>query len=310
VEPAGRATVGIIGVGRAGAAVGVALQAAGHVVVAVHTRSTGSAARAALLFPAARREESAAKVTQGVDLVLLAVPDDALAAVAAELATATKPAVPAASPADPASQSVGRPVVAHLSGRHGLAVLAPLRDRLGLPRAAIHPVMTLSGSDQDAELLRGAAFGITADAEAAGLARRLVLELGGRPIEVPEAGRAAYHAALTLAANFGATLVAEAADLLRRAGVSEPAAALGPLVRQSLAAVLADGEAAMTGPVRRGDAATVRAHQAALAAAGSSSAALAAYRAVGLLTAERLARAGVVDERTLEPVVAALGGSV
>ncbi|MGF7235678.1 MAG: Rossmann-like and DUF2520 domain-containing protein [Frankia sp.] len=297
--------VGLVGVGRAGAAVGAALAAAGHRIEAVHVRSTSSVLRAARLFPDAR-PESVAGVAAGADLVLLAVPDDALAAVVGTFVTE--------------GGSRSGLVVGHLAGRYGLAVLEPVLAG-GAARLALHPIMTLAGADDDRERLRGAPFGVTADDAAAAVAARIVRAVGGRSVPVPEAGREIYHAALVMAGNYGATLVAAGVDLLARAGVAEPAAALGPLVHAQVSGGLAVGVGAMTGPVRRGDVETIRGHLRSLAALQSPGdggttarptaaelpgAVIDAYRALGLLTAEYLEAEGLVEPGQVQEVVALL----
>ena len=107
-------------------------------------------------------------------------------------------------------------------------------------------------------------------------AEALVIEMGGEPVFIAEEHRDLYHAAIAGAANHLITLVAQAMDLLRTAGVAEPARLLAPLLSASLDNALRFGDAGLTGPVARGDAATVAAHVAALEAAAGTSAAAAA----------------------------------
>src|SRR5581483_5286159 len=99
-----------------------------------------------------------------------------------------------------------------------------------------------------------------------------------------------YHAALANAANHLVTLVAESADLLDRAGVDNPARMLGPLLGAALDNALRSGDAALTGPVARGDAGTVAAHLHVLAAAAPE--AVPSYVAMARLTADRALAAG------------------
>ncbi|HEX5741735.1 MAG TPA: DUF2520 domain-containing protein, partial [Pilimelia sp.] len=167
------------------------------------------------------------------------------------------------------------------------AVLAPVLAR-GADALALHPAMTFVGDAADADrLTSGVTFGVTASAGAAAVAARLVADLRGRAEWIAEADRVRYHAALAHGANHLVTLVNDAADLARRAGVADPAALLAPLLRAALANVLAGGDAALTGPVARGDAATVAAHLADLAAAAPETAD--AYRALARRTAARAA---------------------
>ncbi len=112
--------------------------------------------------------------------------------------------------------------------------------------------------------------------------------MGGEPVFIAEEHRDLYHAALAGAANHLITLVAQAEDLLRAAGVSDPGRMLGPLLSAALDNALRLGDAGLTGPVARGDAGTVAAHVAALDAEPSASpAAVAAYIAMARLTADR-----------------------
>ncbi|MBL7254476.1 Rossmann-like and DUF2520 domain-containing protein [Paractinoplanes lichenicola] len=233
-----RLTVGVVGAGRVGAVLGAALDAAGHRVVAAAAVSAASRERAARLLPRAAILPADEVARAADDLLLLAVPDDALAAVVAGLATtgALRPGQR----------------VAHTSGAHGLAVLG---DVDGL---ALHPAMTFTGADTDVDRLAGIAWGITTTDRV--FAARLVADLGGVPEWVAEDARPVYHAALAHGANHLVTLVNEAADLLRAAGVEEPSRVLSPLLHAALDNALRLGDAALTGPVSRGDAGTVGKH--------------------------------------------------
>ena len=282
--------VGFIGFGRAGAAFALALDAAGHRVTAVSVRSATAAARARRYLPAAR-QLPAAEAAGSVDVLVLAVGDDALPALAASLAVAGPRA---------------GAVVAHLSGRHGLEPLAPVAAR-GAFRAALHPIMSLAGLDPaaDAAQLRGTTFGVTADPQAVATAHRLVEDIGGRAVDIDDRSRTLYHCATVLGANYLATLTCAAADLLAAAGVPDARAALAPLLRVSLDNALRDGDAASTGPVRRGDVGTLAAHLDALRAAAAE--VIPAYAALGRLTADRLAAAGLLPPAAATAVRGVLG---
>jgi predicted short-subunit dehydrogenase-like oxidoreductase (DUF2520 family) len=174
---------------------------------------------------------------------------------------------------------------------------------------ALHPVMTFTGRSDDVDRLRGTSFGVTAPEVLRPAAEALVIEMGGEPVFIPEEHRDLYHAALASAANHLVTLVAQAADLLRTAGVAEPARLLGPLLSASLDNALRFGDAGLTGPVARGDAATVAAHVAALEAAPSASAAaVAAYVAMARVTADRALAAGLLKPADAERLLDVLGG--
>lgn len=224
-------TVGIVGAGRVGAVVGAALRAAGHHVAAVSAVSAASRERARLLLPGVPVRPLDEVVRSAADLLLLAVPDDALQAVAAV---------------------AGSRRTAHVSGAHGVAALGAA-DGL-----ALHPAMTFTGTAADLARLPGIAWGVTARDRA--FATRLVADLGGVPEWIAEQARPLYHAALAHGSNHLVTLVNEAADLLREAGVSRTSAVLAPLLRAALENALAMGDDALTGPVSRGDAGTVARH--------------------------------------------------
>ncbi|SIN24935.1 Rossmann-like and DUF2520 domain-containing protein [Micromonospora cremea] len=283
-------TVGVIGAGRVGAVLGAALAAAGHRVVAVAGGSGASRARLALLLPEVPRRPVAAVAHAAADLLLIAVPDDALAGVVADLA-------------DRGALRPGQ-VVAHTSGAHGLAVLAPAAA-VGARPLALHPAMTFTGTPDDLTRLAGISYGVTAPAELRPLAARLVADLGGVPEWVGEADRPLYHAALAHGANHLVTLVNEATDRLRDAGVARPEKVLAPLLRAALENALRLGDDALTGPVSRGDAGTVQRHLARLAATAPES--VPAYLALARRTADRAIAAGrlrPVDAQSLLGVLA------
>ncbi|HJR89717.1 MAG TPA: Rossmann-like and DUF2520 domain-containing protein, partial [Aeromicrobium sp.] len=242
--PCPAATVGVVGAGRVGAALAAKFRAAGHEVVGVSGRSAASQLRIQTLLPGVEIV-TPEEVVRRADIVVLAVPDDALAGVAEELA-----------PYAHVDQ-----VILHTSGRHGLAVLVPFAGA-GARTIAFHPAMTFTGTEVDLE--RTCAFGLTAYTADHALAESLVAELGGTAEWIDEANRIAYHAGLAHGANHLTTLVAQAMEILRDAGVSDPSAVLRPLLTAALDNTLAYGDAALTGPVARGDVNTVRAHAASL----------------------------------------------
>jgi len=175
---------------------------------------------------------------QGVDLLVLATPDAAVEAVAA------------------AVRSDERAVVAHLSGSLGLAPLA------GHPRRGVlHPLVALPDPERGAERLVGAWFGLAQEGDP--LLEQVVAELHGRTVRIAEGDWVRYHAAAVVAANHLVALMGQVERLA--AGVGAPLAAYLDLAQGSLDDVAALGPAAaLTGPVRRGDTATVARHVAAL----------------------------------------------
>jgi predicted short-subunit dehydrogenase-like oxidoreductase (DUF2520 family) len=237
--------LGVVGAGRVGAVLAAALRAAGHDVVAAAGDSQASRDRIAALLPGVPTRKPTA-VSRASDLLLLTVPDDMLSNVVTMLA---------------ASGAIRKgQYVAHTSGMHGLSVLQPAAD-LGAHVLALHPAMTFTGTALDLGRLPGCAFGVTAgESSTVALAETLVSDLRGRVVWVPEDKRAIYHAGLAHGANHLVTLVTQAMGLLRESGATDPAATLRPLLTAALDNALTMGDAALTGPIVRGDVETVRAH--------------------------------------------------
>src|SRR5262249_5453433 len=282
---AARLAVGVVGTGRVGSVLGAALARAGHRLVAASGVSRESVDRAGRLLPGVPMVP-APDVVARASLVLLAVPDDALADLVAGLA----------------GTGAWRPgqLVCHTSGAHGLAVLEPATRAGALP-LALHPVMTFAGRPEDVARLDGTAFGVTAPDTLRPVAEALVLEMGGEPVWVPEQARPLYHAALATGANHLVTLVNESLDLLGGAGVENPARVLGPLLEAALDNALRLGDGALTGPVSRGDAGTVAGHLASLAEHAPDS--VAAYVAMARRTADRALGAGRLPPQRAEALL-------
>jgi predicted short-subunit dehydrogenase-like oxidoreductase (DUF2520 family) len=184
-------------------------------------------------------------------VVLLAVPDRAIAPLAAELAAE--------------GGIAARHTVLHLSGlqdRQALASLAPTGAALG----SFHPLQTVSDPSTAAERFAGAYAGVEGDDRAISVAEALAGSLRMTPVRVPSVAKPAYHAGATFAANYTTALVAVAERLALAAGIlPEVARRLYlPLIRGAAANLEVGPAAALTGPVRRGDVETVQAHLAAL----------------------------------------------
>ncbi|GAB3655598.1 Rossmann-like and DUF2520 domain-containing protein [Glycomyces tarimensis] len=265
---ASRLAVGVVSAGRVGSIVGAALQRAGHRIVAATAVSEDSRARAARHFPDAEILPPP-DVAAAAELLLIAVPDDAIAPLIASL------------PVRPGQ------IVAHTSGANGADVLAPAREA-GALTVALAPAMTFTGRPEDLDRLDGISWAVTGEADAGYVGEALVLEMGGEPEHIAEADRARYHASLVYAANHLTTLVNDAVDQLRDIGVAAPERLLSPLVSASLDNALRHGDAGLTGPVSRGDAGTVARHLDALAGTGIAD----AYRAMARRTAERALDSG------------------
>ncbi|WP_028643454.1 Rossmann-like and DUF2520 domain-containing protein [Nocardioides sp. URHA0020] len=236
--------VGVVGAGRVGAVLAAALREAGHEVVAAAGESDASRTRIADLLPGVPTLKPTA-VARGCDLLLLTVPDDMLRNVVTTLT-------------DAGAIRPGQYVV-HTSGRHGLEVLAPA-VAVGARVVAMHPALTFTGTALDLDRLAGCVFGLTAEPAEHALAESLVADLDGRAMWVPEEMRTLYHAGLAHGANHLVTLVTQAMEMLAAAGADDPAGTLRPLLTAALDNALDHGDAALTGPIVRGDVNTVRAH--------------------------------------------------
>ena len=274
--------VGVIGAGRVGAVLASALRSRGHQIVSVAGESDASLRRIHDLLPGVIVAKPTA-VARSCDVLVLTVPDDMLDNVVTQLA---------ASGALHAGQ-----YVVHTSGSHGLKVLEPAR-RIGAHPVALHPAMTFTGTARDLDRLSECVFGVTAGPAERDWAEQVVGELGGDVMWVPEELRSLYHAGLAHGANHLVTLVTQAMELLSRAGADDPAAILRPLLEAALDNALTDGDAALTGPIVRGDVNTVRAHLTEIAATAPDT--LPSYVALAHDTLDRV----VTDGRVL-PIRAA-----
>jgi predicted short-subunit dehydrogenase-like oxidoreductase (DUF2520 family) len=289
---AGRLGIGVVGAGRVGAVLGSALRATGHAVVAVSAVSAASRERAEVMLPAVP-VLPVPDVVERAELVLLAVPDDALEELVTGLA-ATRAWQPGQ-------------IVLHTSGRYGWQVLAPAVERGAIP-LALHPAMTFTGTSLDLPRLADCCFGVTAPNPVLPIGEALVVEMGAEPVVIPEEMRPLYHAALAHGANHLVTLVAQSLDLLQAAGVEAPQRLLGPLLSAALDNALRQRDAALTGPVARGDASTVSAHLKALGASGVTDA-VSGYRALARITADRALASGRLRPEAAEALLSSLGDS-
>ncbi len=295
----GRLRVGVVGAGRVGAVLGAAMRALEHDVVGISAVSEESLERAATLLPGVPVLE-VPDVVRSAQLVLLTVPDDALGDLVTGLA-----ALGAWQPGQ---------LVIHTSGRFGTHVLAPAAAA-GAITLALHPAMTFTGTSLDLARLEGTAFAVTCGPTVQAIGQAIVMELGGDPVVLPEERRGLYHAALAHSSNHLVVLVSQAAQALGAAGVEQPGAVLGPLLRAALdgalrAADVADSAqppsaadpgamSALTGPVVRGDVGTVREHLGVLAGLAAEEDALdvlESYRALARAAAARSVRTGRLAE--------------
>jgi predicted short-subunit dehydrogenase-like oxidoreductase (DUF2520 family) len=272
--------VGIIGPGRAGMGLALALARAGY-EVRLHGRTKKPVPKPLTLTVGPEHAPPAWIAQAGV--LILAVSDDAIRPLAAALAGAG---------AVHADQ-----VVLHLSGVQGQEALGALvgsRAALG----SLHPLQTISDPERAAERLRGAWAAVEGMPRAVAAAEAVARDLGLRPFRIPSNAKPMYHASAVFASNYFVVVEAVAQRLLRHAGLSDAEAwqALRPLVEGTLENMSRQQPlAALTGPVARGDAATIRRH---LDALTHDDAVL--YRALGRAALELAQKRGMNEATAAE----------
>jgi predicted short-subunit dehydrogenase-like oxidoreductase (DUF2520 family) len=219
----------------------LAIIGAGRVGHAIH-----GAARAEGIDSTLAGRDDALRVAEGAEAALLCVPDEAIEDACTAIA------------------GVGSlRFVGHTSGALGASPLAAATER-GLGAFGLHPLQSVTDSSPE---LIGASCAVSGSTpEALALARALGERLGMRPFELDDEQRAAYHAAASMASNFLVALEESAVELLSSAGIGDGRALLAALAQRSVANWAAEGPAALTGPIARGDEATVRRHLDAIAA--------------------------------------------
>lgn len=242
--------VGIAGSGKVARALGRLLRQAGARITALAGRSPEGTRQAARFICEDVEPVGLAELPSRAAHVLVAVSDAAITPVADLLAGA----------------GLHRGIALHTCGGMGPEALAPLAKN-GVECGALHPLQTVSGPEQGVRDLPGAAFAICGSDAAEEWGAWLARRAGGVPIRIDPERRACYHAAAVMASNYLVGLVDAASTLMQQAGLSaeEALRALGPLARASLENALRAGPAeALTGPIARGDAATIRMHLRAL----------------------------------------------
>lgn len=231
----------LIGAGRAGKALAIALQSAGYELAAVAGGHSGAAAAFAAATGACYCETVAKAAAKGA-IVLLAVPDNAIAVCVREIAAEKK------------IQKDG--VVLHICGSQNAEVLSCLREA-GAAIGSMHPLQSFSGDTAaGVACIRGTYFAVDGDEVAVASASEMIAALGGRRLLVSGAQRALYHAAACMASNYLTALLQGSVRLLGQCGISQEDAlpALEPIVMATLKNIMLQGPAAaLTGPIVRGD---------------------------------------------------------
>lgn len=268
--------ISVVGAGRVGTALAVLLSGAGHRVAAVSGRE-GTAERAARYLPGTPVVGDA-EAAGAAEVVIFGVPDGLIEPTAAAVASALR----------------AEAAVLHLSGALGLDALKPSEAAGAMP-VAVHLLQTFPSVDAALDRVPGSAAAVTARAEEGfALGERLAVDVGARPFRLPDEARPLYHAGAVLASNAVVALLGLAEQAFREAGIEDPVARFLPLTRASVenTGALGPGDA-LTGPVVRGDAATVERNLAALAEHAPD--AVAPYVALSRAAADLAVRGGRLD---------------
>jgi len=285
VTPQSSRAIGLIGPGRAGVGLALALAQAGY-SVRLHGRHKKS-----VPAPLTLTIGEGGKLPPwigDVEVVILTVRDDAITPLATSLATARA--------------ITERHVVLHLSGAQGQEALGPLvpsRAALG----SLHPLQTIVEPELAPGRLKGAWAAVEGMPRAVEAGERIAQDLGMRPFRIATKSKAIYHAGAVFASNYLVVVEAIAQRLLRHAGLSDADAwaALRPLVEGTLENLSRhEPREALTGPVVRGDTATIVRHLESLAVDDAK-----LYRALGRAALELAQKQGM-DEETAEKVAEAL----
>jgi predicted short-subunit dehydrogenase-like oxidoreductase (DUF2520 family) len=287
-----KSTISIIGGGRIGRALGRRLRGQGWKIHSVVTRSQATARRAVRSIGGGSGSGDLSPSVLSASVILICVPDSAIAAVVNRLASYGK--------ADLQSKTV-----LHTSGALSSEVLARLQPQ-GAAVGSIHPLQTFSGVGIPA--LDGRTFAIEGDPAAIRVARAITRALGGQPLLLAASSKSLYHAAAAISAGHVLALEEAAIRIYISLGMKRQEAleAALPLTRQVLENLEHIGpRAAWTGPLARGDYSIIALHEEALQPLPLEY--LDAYRAVNRLAARLLARESQPVLRELATIFAKTG---
>jgi predicted short-subunit dehydrogenase-like oxidoreductase (DUF2520 family) len=238
--------IGIVGTGRVAQTLGRLLSENGRPVAAIAGRNPGRTALAALFIGGRTTPVTIEELPALSSHVLIAVSDRGVEPVAEILA----------------KSGFRCGVALHTCGAKGPQALAVLENQ-GISCGALHPIQSFASAEQGVASVVGSSFGIDGNPEALRWASSIVALMGGRSLRISPQHRGLYHAAAVMASSYIAALIYAEVAILAAAGVERSTAlmALAPLVRTSGENSLDLGPVeALTGPIERGDNATVLAH--------------------------------------------------
>ena len=239
-------TVSIIGAGRLGTTLAVALANRSYLIRSLVARRAANARKAARLLDGHTQVLAAKNLgsLRSADLFLITTPDDQIGYVAAELARL---------------ELDRKPTALHTSGALSAEVLAPLRAK-GWSTGSIHPLISVSGSGA---ALRGAFWSVEGDKSALRLGKRIVRDLGGKSFSIRSEDKPLYHAAAVMSSGNVMALFDVALEMLIQCGLTRKTARsiLQPLLSSAVENLeTKDPAQALTGTFSRGDLETVKRH--------------------------------------------------
>jgi predicted short-subunit dehydrogenase-like oxidoreductase (DUF2520 family) len=281
-------SVAIVGAGHTGRALGRVLAAAGWRIAGVSCRTEARAGEAVAFIGAGEPTDDPARASRGAPVVLVTVPDDAIAHTSQRL--------------EPDAGAT----VAHVCGALPAEALAAVRRR-GAHAGALHPLRSFADPELAARRFAGTFCAIDGDAPAVAVLERLVKDARGVPLRVADGGKALYHAGAVFASNYVVSVMEAALRLFAAAGIPREAARapLLALARGTLDNIEAVGiPAALTGPVERGDVETVRRH--AQEIAGKTPDLSEAYAALARLACQVAQAKGSIDAAGADRIEAVL----
>jgi predicted short-subunit dehydrogenase-like oxidoreductase (DUF2520 family) len=263
--------VAILGLGKVGTAVGFLLRQAGYRIVAVASRSKASLTQG-LVYTGGKPYLNFSEAALAANCIIITTSDDAIAHVCKRISSegGIKP---------------GTKVI-HMSGAGGLDLLESAKDA-GACVACIHPLQTFADVESAIRNIPGSTFGITSGDEIREWSVQMVRDLGGVPFFISDADKPLYHAAACIASNYLTTLIHMVEEIYQSLGFSreDTIRAIWPLVMGTIGNIESKGTVqALTGPVARGDAGTIRKHAEALRQKLPDL--LQAYSALGILTCD------------------------
>ena len=283
-------TIGFIGAGMTGTALAARLWQRGYPVVAVSSRSMGSARRLASFVRGCTVCDGPQQVADLASVVFITTPDDVIADIAAGIRW--------------------RPgqIAVHCSGVHSTDILEPA-GKYGAHACCLHPLQTFAGIEEAIDNISGSTFALEGDEAGLAAARGMAQALDGNIILLKAGDKVTYHIAAVTLSNYLVALMKTSADLWQSFGIPQEEAvkALLPLLKGTVRNIERVGiPGCLTGPIARGDVETVRKHMAALGKGHADK--LDIYRVMGLKTLEIARAKGRISLETAEEIRDLLNG--